>query len=211
MSLGGVTIMAEAFDGLELYFERMPEAATQAARMAINDIAAGRGMELARREIEDQVAFPSGYLNNDRISVTKRATNFDLEAAITARHRPTSLARFAQGPQIPGRPSITGIQVTVHSGNTKTMKKAFFVKLRSGAALTEDNYNIGLAIRLKPGEKVIYNKKEMSMVQLSHNVYLLYGPSIEQVFRSVADDIAPDLLNMLSDEFLRQFTRLTDG
>jgi hypothetical protein len=209
--IGGATIIADAFSGLELYFQRMPEAATEAARMAINDIAAGRGMSLARREIEDQVAFPAGYINNDRMAVSKRATNADLEAIITARQRPTSLARFAQGDKTPGKPQINGIQVVVHSGNSKTMRKAFFVKLRAGKSATDDNYNIGLAIRLKPGERVIYNKKQQNMVQLSHGVYVLYGPSIEQIFRSVADEIAPELLNMLSDEFLRQFTRLTDG
>lgn len=209
--LGGATILAEAFGELELYFQRMPEQATEAARLAINDIAAGRGMSLARREIEQQVNFPAGYINDDRMSLSKRATNGDLEAIITARQRPTSLARFAQGDKTPGKPQINGVQIAVHSGNTKTMRSAFFVKLKSGASATQDNYNIGLAIRLKPGEKVIYNKKEMSMVELSNNVYVLYGPSVEQVFRSVADEIAPDLLNLLSDEFLRQFTRLTDG
>jgi hypothetical protein len=33
----------------------------------------------------------------------------------------------------------------------------------------------------------------------------LYGPSVDQVFRSVAVDIAPVILESLALEFLRQF------
>jgi hypothetical protein len=35
------------------------------------------------------------------------------------------------------------------------------------------------------------------------NVYLLYGPSVDQVFRTVAGEVAPDALNFLEDEFFR--------
>jgi hypothetical protein len=37
---------------------------------------------------------------------------------------------------------------------------------------------------------------------------LLYGPSVDQVFRTVAVDISPPLLDNLQSEFLRQFQRL---
>jgi hypothetical protein len=39
-------------------------------------------------------------------------------------------------------------------------------------------------------------------------VALLYGPSVDQVFRTVAVDISQPLLVHLENEFLRQFIRL---
>jgi hypothetical protein len=84
------------------------------------------------------------------------------------------------------------------------MPSAFLMRLRAGAG-TADNYNIGLAIRLAPGER-IRNKRVMT--QVGHNLYLLYGPSVDQVFRTVADDNAPEIATMVRDEFYRQFARL---
>jgi hypothetical protein len=48
-------------------------------------------------------------------------------------------------------------------------------------------------------------------VKLADNVYLLYGPSVDQVFRLVADDRADDLAEMVENQFYRQFARLTNG
>ena len=78
------------------------------------------------------------------------------------------------------------------------MDQAFLVRLK--------NNNIGLAVRLKPGE-VLQNSEKA--VRLDNNVYLLYGPSVDQVFRSVADDITPSIQQSVSRQFFRQFTRLS--
>ena len=80
------------------------------------------------------------------------------------------------------------------------MDQAFLVRLK--------NNNIGLAVRLKPGE-VLQNSEKA--VRLDNNVYLLYGPSVDQVFRSVADDKTPKILSDVTAEFLRQFARLSRG
>lgn len=45
------------------------------------------------------------------------------------------------------------------------------------------------------------NKK--SMVKLGKGLYLLYGPSVDQVFRDVAKEISPDTADFLEAEFLR--------
>ena len=72
------------------------------------------------------------------------------------------------------------------------MNRAFLMNLRSG--------NLGLAVRLAPGER-IDNKRRM--VQMSNGLYLLYGPSVDQVFRSVAEDVSADAGDFLEQEFLR--------
>ena len=74
------------------------------------------------------------------------------------------------------------------------------VRLRNG--------NIGLAVRLKDGELPINTHSE---VMLADNVWLLYGPSVDQVLSGVADDVAPGIQRSLSKQFLRQFARLTRG
>lgn len=204
-------IVATGLEDFEEFLQLAPDAVPEAARLAINDVAKRSGLNLARREMTEQVNFPSGYLSNDRLAVTKLARNDDLEAIITGRDRPTSLARFATGPIRPGQ---RGVRVAVRKGGSVMMRKAFVVPLygRSG-----DGSNLGLAIRLKPGER-IYGKRETG--NFDYNVFkrdkngtvvLLYGPSVDQVFRSVADDIAPELADDVTSEFFRQFARMTNG
>lgn len=204
-----VTVIADLLKDTEEFFQRMPAAATQAARMALNDTARGPALKMARDEIYDQVNFPAGYLGNDRLFVSKLARNDDLEASITGRDRPTSLARFATRAQVGQR----GVEVQVHRGNTKFMKKAFIVKLRAGRAMDGKQHNLGLAIRLAPGEELINRNfpSEVHATRLGPNVLLLYGPSVDQVFRSVSSDIQPQVLDAATTEFFRQFARLTNG
>ena len=204
-----LSIVAEGLTDLQRYLEVAPEITRQAARIAINDIARGPGLKLLRREIEKQAAFPAGYLDDpSRIGVTALASDNSLEAKITARGRATSLARFA-GPSPFPTPRGGGVTVTVNPGQPRLLKNAFLVRLRRGASLTDDSYNLGLAVRLKPGQQ-IRNKNSQSAIQLSHNLYLLYGPSVDQVFRDVAVEQSDALATMVGDEFRRQFTRLSE-
>lgn len=95
--------------------------------------------------------------------------------------------------------------MSVKPGSIKFMKKAFLVKLRRGTALTETVHNLGLAIRLKPGEN-IKNKKAMPASKTNKNwkgVFLLYGPSVDQTFRSVAEQMEPEVKAFLEREYLR--------
>jgi hypothetical protein len=200
---------AESLVNTAKYFDRLPNITEQAARIAINQVATRGGLKLLREEVQDQAAFPAGYLKSgDRLYVSKKAQNKDLEAVITARFRPTSLARFVRGALYdPGSPQ-TGLTVQVKPGTSNFLPKAFLVKLRAGASLTADNYNLGLAIRLKPGTQ-LRNKNAQSAVQLSHNLYLLYGPSVDQIFRTVSVEQSDAVADLAEEEFFRQLTRLS--
>lgn len=196
------TIVPSFLDEVKEFFEEFPEVATQSARLALNQVATRDGINMIRRDIESQVNFPSGYLKlEDRLGVTKKATNNSLSAIITARDRATSLARFAPG-QTPENTRGRGVRVSVKRGRRRILKRAFLIRLNNG--------NIGLAVRLGQGE-TIANKREMKAVVLERNVYLLYGPSVDQVFRTVVEDNVPEIGNLLSDEFFRQFARLSRG
>jgi hypothetical protein len=201
-----ISIEADALIDVGEFFGEQPELARTAARLAINTVAERSGRKLLRDEIVRQVAFPAGYVNNERLSLRK-AYNENLEAVLTARQRPTSLARFARAGSVANRAG--GVAVAVKPGKVRRMPSAFLIRLRAGATLSDENFNLGLAIRLKPGDRII-NKREQAAVQLGHNLYLLYGPSVDQVFRDVAADKAPEIAEKVGDEFLRQYTRLNE-
>jgi hypothetical protein len=171
--------------------DNLDEAIVVAARQAINK-AADRGRTRADREIRQQVNFPARYLS-ERLKVSRRASGRSLEASITGRDRPTSLARFAKNKSASAARAKGGVSVQVSPGETKFMKGAFLMQLRGG--------NTGLAIRLKEGDSV-RNKKYMTKV--GKGLYLLYGPSVSQVFRSVAEEqTVPETADFLEQEFLR--------
>ena len=203
-----IRVSNKGLQDLEQFFKRAPEAATMAARMAINDTAARQGMTLIKKEMMDEIAFPKGYLAGDRLKVVKRATNQNLEAVILGRKRATSLARFATGPTVFNGKG--GVQVRVRNGRTSYLKNAFLVRLRRGSSLDEDNYNIGLALILRPGD--VINKKTTHTSWLAEGrVALLYAPSVDQVFRGVSDQVVEPIGDMVTNEFFRQFARLTSG
>lgn len=189
--------------GLEGYLEAAPENTRRAASMAMNDVIGGTGLARYRRAISDQINFPQGYLNDDRFGLDQRATPNNLVTSLVARQRPTSLARFATSGAVGQR---GGVSVKVKAGGSpKTFKSGFLVRLRAGTAM---DGNVGLAVRLKPGQTL--NKKDQSnMVHLEANVVLLYGPSIDQVLNtSVAEAETPEVLDATATEFYRQFARL---
>lgn len=176
------------------------------AAQAINRTAE-RGRTRAAREIRDQINFPASYVSpsNKRLYVSKKAQRADLEARIRARTRATSLARFVTGSTATSKLTQEGVRVEVHPGKARFLKRAFLIRLRAGTANLDTRSNLGLAVRLKPGE-TLRNKSEAR--RLDRGLYLLYGPSVDQVFRArdgggVATDISPDLSSMMEQEFLR--------
>lgn len=189
---------------LEDFLDAAPERTREAVSLAMNDVIGGSGLARYRKAIASQVNFPQGYLNDDRFGFDQRAKPNNLTASLVARQRPTSLARFASGASVGSK---GGVRVQVAKGGAgKQFKSAFLVRLRAGTSL--DGGNLGLAVRLKPGQTL--NKTDTSrMVHLDANVVLLYGPSIDQVLNnSVAEAETPEVLASVATEFFRQFERL---
>lgn len=167
-----------------------------AAQRAIN-ATLDRTRTSAAREMMRQINFTASYLNAEgRLAVKKRASVTSLEGSIIGRHRPTSLARFAAG----GRVNKPGVRLQVKPGFARFLPRAFLIRLRAGTASIDTQSNLGLAIRLRKGE-TISNKKQV--VQLGHGLYLFYGPSVDQVFRTVSEDVAPGAALFLENEFAR--------
>lgn len=192
---------------LDDFLAAVPEITRQAVSQAINSVVAGPGLAEYRKGISEQVDFPAGYLNDDRLGVTQRATPTRLEARITGRQRATSLARFATTGSVGSK---GGVSVRVKKGGgSKYIKNAFKVRLKAGSSLDNDSFNTGLALRLKPGQTVLGKKDTSNMVRLDANVVLLYGPSVDQILRNnVADAKTPVVVDKIATEFFRNFQRL---
>lgn len=194
-------------EGLESLaeFTGLDKKVAPAAARAINKVARDQRSK-AERLISEQVNFPSGYLSQaqGRLAVTNFAKPSQLAAVITARGRPTSLARFAKR-----QTSRTGVTVEVKPGKAIHLKNSFLLKLRAGASQVETKFNMGLAVRLAPGERIA---NKVRQIQVSKGLYLLYGPSVQQVFldnsgNGVASDISNETSRRLEEEFIRQVER----
>ncbi len=169
----------------------------KAARMAINDTAT-KMRTLSAEEIRKQVNFPVSYLkpSGKRLFVSAHAGTNSLEAIITGRRRPTSLARFATG----GKVGKQGVSVAVKPNKgSKFLKDAFLMKLKSGAGNLDTKSNLGLAMRTKGGKP----PNAYLPTKISDNLWLLYGPSVNQVFKTVRNDISDEASAHLEREFLR--------
>lgn len=189
---------------LENFLVSTPEVTRRAASLAMNDVLSGQGLARYRKAVAAEVQFPPGYVD-DKITFQQPATPTRLTASIVGRQRPTSLARFAVGGAVGQKGGVT---VRVKGGST-FMRDAFLVRLRQGASISDDGFNIGLAIRLKEG--TILNKRDQSrMVRLDTNVVLLYGPSVDQILRNEAAEAeTPEVIDAIATEFFRQFQRLS--
>lgn len=185
----GYMVAVEGLDAID--FSDVPEKIKRFAAQAVNTTARRFRTESSRR-IREQVAFPARYLDSrteGNLTITRFAEPTLLEAVIRGRERPTQLSRFVKGPKQGGVRSPT---VEVSPGNRVKMNRAFLMNLRSG--------NVGLAVRLRPGERV---ENKQKMVQVSGNLYLLYGPSVDQIFRKVSEEVSDDAGAFLESEFTR--------
>lgn len=191
------------------YFRTLPDESARAASMAINQIVSRSGMHTIQDAIYDQINFPRGYLTGDRLRVSQYAKPTKLEAEITARERATSLARFASGQPLGSRGGA-GVRVSVKAGGSDHLAKAWLVRLRRGASLDQDNYNVGLAVRVKPGTTIDNKRTTHTSWLVPNAVALLYGPSVAQVFRDVRNDVADEIGDDLVNEYFRQLRRLTE-
>lgn len=208
-----IDINLRGIDHLAEYFERQPAIADQAARLAVN-YAIRRAATLSKRGIRDQVDLKASYIGSPTdktapLRFTRLAKPGDNTAVLAAAPRATSMARFATVPVTFGK-QPRKVRVRIKRGKTKTLDKAFFVRLKRGnAAVTQDNYNLGLAVRLKPGET--FTNKRSKGPQRGPGLGILYAPSVQQVFDDVSEDVAEIVVIDLEAEFLRQYRRLSRG
>lgn len=191
----------------------LPRQIVAAAQIAVNDTAR-KGRTMMAEQVRREINFPRDYVSpsNGRLQVKRFASRSNLEATISARTRPTSLARFSLG----GAPASAaarraGVRVEVEPGAVKRLPGAFLIKLRAGTASLDTKSNLGLAVRTTNGRP----PPGYAPKKISDNLWLLYGPSVSQVLYSqrnnggVATDLSPKIAEQLEQEFWRQKERLS--
>ena len=187
-----------------------PKDARKAAKLAINDTVR-RGRRKTKQKIMSQVNLKSSYLNKSRLTEFF-ATDDNLVGSIVGRRRPTSLARFDAQQLYRSGKKKAGVAVRVKNARKK-IPNAFLVNLKAG---NRDGANQGLAIRLPEGKKPRRRFSGKPLYKGS-NVWLLYGPSVNQVMtadvqgQSIVERLKPELNKYLNREFRRQFGRLRGG
>lgn len=187
---GNYVLVVEGLSSLE-DIENLDEEILRKARQAINK-AADRTRTQVDRGIRSELNFPATYLRS-RLTVRKRASGTNLEAVISGRDRPTSLARFVTNRS--ARTGKAGVNVRVSSTVNKRMGSAFLMQLKNG--------NMGLAIRLKPGASLYGSRGAKRFSSKDGNLYLLYGPSVDQAFRTVLPEQEETAAEYLEREFAR--------
>lgn len=200
MANGAYAVFIEGLSETLTDIERVPDRVKRSAQFAVN-YATRRAKAEASRQMREQIAWTASYLDG-KLTMTL-ADGSRLEGTVGANFRPTSLARFAKGTKAPW---TLAKQLHVDAARfTSGNGKMLFVPLRRGLGpITEDNMNIGLAIRLSEGDTV---KAKYRMRPFGKGLYLLYGPSSAQVLYTVAEDISPDVAEWLNTEFQRQMNR----
>lgn len=180
----------QGFNIDELSQEKVDRALYQAVNKAAKE-----GRARAADRMLDQVNFPSSYLKgkNSRLYISSYATRGKAEAVVAGRFRPTSLARFASPNKLRG-----GVAVTVKPGRQRIIKNAFLMKLKSGQGDTLGN--LGLAVRTARGKRP---SGAFRPVQINDRLWLLYGPSVSQVFKTVRVDVSPAVAMTMQQEFSR--------
>lgn len=184
-----VDIIIQGIDSLD-DLEKLDPKIADTLRQAINETSQ-EARRRGARSMEKQVNFPRGYLTGQagRLGIAKYATKADPMAIVRGRDKPTSLARFVQG-----KPELRkkGVNVSVKPGTSEFMPSAFLIKL--------GNNNIGLAFHSKDGKRPARGGK-----QLSKNTWLLYAPSVDQVWDETREELKPELEELLRDKFDRIF------
>lgn len=180
-------VAIEGIDSVKMFDELDTKTADNIVR-AVN-AAVDRAKTRVDRDIRDNLNFSKSYLAT-RLTVVKRATRGSPEAVIRGSDRPTSLASRTFLKSRPNKRHGPIVEVT--PGDSKEIAKGFLIQLSS-------NFE-GLAVRLKPGE-TLRNKKHLK--RLNGNLYLLFGPSVNQAFRMVAEDRVDEIADYLENEFNR--------
>ena len=180
----------------------VPPIVRRSAMRAVNR-ATSRARTKSSRAIREIAALPASYLSgsNGRLSITEKATMRSLQSEIVGRRRATSLARYTNGkvltPQQQRRRE--GIRVTVKPGVAKFIRRGFLIKLRGADG---DLLNVGLAVRTNGGPPAGAFKPK----KISENLWLLYGLSVDTLFKRVIGPLTPEIEDELADEFDRLLT-----
>jgi len=188
-----MSVTVTGLDDAKRQLAELTDSSRAALCRAINAVA-NDTRDLAVQEIIKQVALTASYVKG-RLIITQRAKVDDPTAVISGRVRSTQLRRY-QGKQLytraklPGKRRLAGTSVKVKAGGgTKVLKHAWIMKLKYGEVDARMGLTQGIVQRTGPDR---------------NDYRVLYGPSVDQVWNDVREDVKPLISDKLAEEFLRQ-------
>lgn len=194
-----ISVKTQGIEAFSRLSSRFADNANKAASLAINDIARLE-RTLAKRQMQAEVNVPPATFEGKNFAVTKFANPRDLEAVISAARRPLNLSRFitSRTPKL-GAGGRKGIEVQVKKGGAKrVIPGSFLIPGPSGG--------FGLALRSKTPLRA-----SRAARQIRPGLYILSGPSVNQMFGIIAPRRERPAADALERQFLRQFERLQRG
>lgn len=197
-----ITISSRGIDQFARQLERYPQQARKAASMAVNDTAAWSKTQ-ARILMQSQILLPRETLENARFGVRQSATGANPEAVVSASNNPLGLSRFVVSPKVPGaaypktRIKVGGRTIQWGQEGQKGGSYAFLLQTPNGAD--------GVALALRTTTPL---RNSRAARKIGRNLYILSGPSVNQMFARIAPELVPRIEERLQGEFARQFARL---
>lgn len=175
---------AGELDAAKRMLGELDNATVRALVRAVNH-AAQRARTMGSRLIRDEVKLSATYVN-DRLKVSQKASSADPTAMISGRGRATQLSRFSSRQlttkaKLPGKQRLAGARVEVKPGRQKVLPGGWVMDLKGG--------NRGVVVRTGTGK---------------NDYKVLYGPSVDQLWQRVREQIAPEVDDVLLVEFIRQ-------
>lgn len=180
-------------DEAKAAFSELPANLRAALIRSINNVVP-TAYDLGVEKITSQVALTKTYVKS-RLYVSQKASNTDPMAVISGRVRSTQLRRYS-GTQLfapaklPGKRRLAGTSVKVKAGGSpKTLNHAWIIKLKYGEQDAKMGLTMGIAQRTGSGR---------------NDYRILYGPSVDQVWRDAKEEIRPEVEQLLADEWRKQ-------
>ena len=199
-----IRISSAGIQGLATFVARTPEVAAEAAKLAVGD-AAEWGRNLSKREMVSAVNLPADALAGRRFRISQRPTTANPEAVISADNNPLGLSRFVVSQKARGA-AHPKVRILV-GGATKSFSDpdikgsySFLIPTPGGAD------GVGLALRTKAPLR-----NSRAARKIGRDLYLLSGPSVNQMFGQLMPTIVPRVEAKLQTEFARQYERLIRG
>lgn len=149
----------------------------------------------AERRIGRGLALPAGYISKKGMLWSTRASYLNPTAKIVAAFRPMQLRSYALNAPAVFRDRQRP-KVEVIPGHQVSMTKAFFIKMRGGS-------QTGIAMK----HADYLQSHEESNSKPFKGIVLLHGPSIDQHFSLVSENMQEEILRYLREEVIDELKR----
>jgi len=193
-----IVVSSSGIQGLEDAIRRFPEAAKQAAKFAVNDTIEWSRVRI-KAGIMQQIAVPEDSITPARFGITRRASTSSLEARLSASNQGLGLIRFVTSPRVSRAKSPT-VRIKPGGASVK-MDRAFLIPTPKAPG------SFALAVRAPGG----LAKSRAARRIPNSDVYILSGPSPNQLLANIAPTLLPVIQTRLQQEYARQFERLNRG